>query len=436
MISSGSETRAALTTKPTVQETTAKDVSASQEMDQRLARLEQKLLATRYNSQPESARLDRLENILFGAGHPNLSALKRVENLERLLFSKDSRVPMDSLQEFDRSVSQHKSVSQQKNKKNPTTISRQEPPDKKKADTQSGNLTAKPLPGETNYPVVSQMEHQQFGRSFEGEDITLRLDRLEAAVFKYKLSGSLADRVDHLQTALPYKPDQTISNGAVVEDPSGQFSYRTAGNSILAEPIYQQVSPVVLPSPNRPPLYQPRTLSRQPVNSRRHNTGKNSSQQNQIVFSYGPNGSRIWQNSQNSTIVAPPNYRTTPFSANSMPSNTTNSPNNSVIQYEQPVTPEAINPIASETDMLIAINSIESDLLGRSYSADPVDARLDRLEEKVFESTSPELSRKERMERIIAVASANGDSESGLQQQTTLQKILPFILTVLPMLLL
>jgi hypothetical protein len=88
-------------------------------------------------------------------------------------------------------------------------------------------------------------------------------------------------------------------------------------------------------------------------------------------------------------------------------------------------------------DLSTAMSEIEKQVLGHTYPQDAVNARLDRLEMKVFKSTSPELSASERVQRIVAVASANGAPQSARQKtKSTFFTILPIILTLLPLVLL
>lgn len=88
-------------------------------------------------------------------------------------------------------------------------------------------------------------------------------------------------------------------------------------------------------------------------------------------------------------------------------------------------------------DMLAAMSEVEKEVLGHSYASDPLSDRLDRVEHRIFSTTSPELAPEDRMQRIIAVSSAGGAPQSARSKaKSTFQTLLPIILTILPMVLL
>lgn len=92
---------------------------------------------------------------------------------------------------------------------------------------------------------------------------------------------------------------------------------------------------------------------------------------------------------------------------------------------------------APTPDMLAAIGEVEKEVIGQQFSTEPFEARLDRLENKIFHATSPEMPLEDRMQRITAVASAGGAPESPkTKTKHTIQALLPFILTILPLVLL
>jgi len=88
-------------------------------------------------------------------------------------------------------------------------------------------------------------------------------------------------------------------------------------------------------------------------------------------------------------------------------------------------------------DLSTAMSEIEKQVLGHTYPQDNINARLDRMEMKVFKSTSPELTASDRIQRVVAVASANGAPQSAKQKtKSTFMNMLPIILTILPLVLL
>jgi hypothetical protein len=88
-------------------------------------------------------------------------------------------------------------------------------------------------------------------------------------------------------------------------------------------------------------------------------------------------------------------------------------------------------------DMIAAVGEVEKEVIGQQFPSDPFTARLDRLESKIFHSTSPEMPLEDRMQRIAAVATAGGAPESPkTKTKHTIQALLPIILTILPLVLL
>jgi hypothetical protein len=87
--------------------------------------------------------------------------------------------------------------------------------------------------------------------------------------------------------------------------------------------------------------------------------------------------------------------------------------------------------------MMAAMAEVEKQVIGSTFPSEPMNTRLDRLESKIFQTTSPEMMPEERIQRVIAVASAGGAPMSPKEKaKSTFQTILPIILTILPMLLL
>jgi len=75
-----------------------------------------------------------------------------------------------------------------------------------------------------DYPVVREMEIRVLGRDFSQEDIYIRLDRLEKAVFGAVSQQSLSDRVDVLKSAVL---------GAAQSADSDDLSYASRDNESL-----------------------------------------------------------------------------------------------------------------------------------------------------------------------------------------------------------
>jgi hypothetical protein len=271
---------------------------------------------------------------------------------------------------------------------------------------------AVPEAGETDYPTVTQMELKAFGKTFAKEDITQRLTRLENKVFKMPQTGSLSDRTDNLRLAVlgdtgPAAPATAYSL------PNGGYS--GAGNN-YGQPNPQQASNASYTGYPQPPNYS-------------------------AGGGYGYNGAA-------SPYGGPPQTGyNTPYSPQGnygMPNPVASGGGNPIPGYGSPVVSyqpntlpnNAANPAAT-SDMMAAMNEVEKEVLGTTYPAEPINTRLDRVENKVFKTTSPEMNPEDRIQRVIAVASAGGaPMTTKAKTKATFQTLLPIILTILPLILL
>lgn len=251
-------------------------------------------------------------------------------------------------------------------------------PPKAISTTAPGRPTATPTASyshdATDYPTVTQMEQKVFGKSFVQEDITQRLSRLEKQVFKSTQNGSLADRSDNLRLViLGDVPASAPPNIAYLPPPG---SFPPPGDSTMPRP---------------PQFYAP----------------------------YGQSGQ---------------SYATPPFGGPSAAPSTAYSND-----FNAPMANGlgGLSNDAPTPDMLAAIGEVEKEVIGQRFPSEPFTARLDRLENKIFHVTSPEMPLEDRMQRIAAVASAGGAPESSkTKMKHTIQALLPFILTILPLILL
>lgn len=303
------------------------------------------------------------------------------------------------------------------------------------AQSQPQSKTA-PAPGETDYPTVSQMELKRFGKTYVQDDITVRLSRLEKDVFKTVQTGELADRVDNLRMVVLGDTGNAASSGMAYQNPSAG-----AGNT------YYPQDPAYTQGPSYGTSYG--------------NTSYN-----------GPAGYPAY-GSGGSSYPQPPNYGASPYTGTPIASGQpgysnyyggNNMPNNGQMGYGYPAPSTAGDPNGgynepgsypnsyngapgtngsaavngpATPDQLAAMSEVEKDVLGHTYPSEPLNARLDRVETKVFHTTSPELSNEDRIQRVIAVASAGGAPPTAKSRaKATFQTLLPIILTILPMVLL
>ena len=91
----------------------------------------------------------------------------------------------------------------------------------------------------------------------------------------------------------------------------------------------------------------------------------------------------------------------------------------------------------SQNDITAATAQVEQQVFRHTYPADPLSARLDRLEMRMFHNTSPDMGPEDRLQRVIAVAAGGGD-QAGPAPTTLKSKVsglLPMLLPVAIMLL-
>jgi len=370
--------------------TPAQQMQASQ--IQTVQTLEETLFTVQYGQDPLKARLSRLEETVFGEAKPTLSDAERIGRLKSALSA-------NTLTPLKPSPPQTEPVKQ-------APVAKQQQLPTAQTATQSAPIyKAAPSAGETDYPMVTQMESKLFGKTFVQEDVTQRLTRLEKQVFKTVQTGALADRVDNLR--LVVLGDTGSGNGAPVA--RQQQSYPSQDPDM--NPAYSQF-----------PVGPPQTASKSA-----------SSKQSQVAYATPYSGG----NAGYPQIPTPPQFPSAGnngyYNNGGMPAAL---PGNQSDYGEQPVSYNGVSQPPTP-DMLAAIDEVEKEVLGHTYSAEPFNTRLDRIESKIFNGTSPEMSNEDRMQRVIAVASAGGAPQSTkAKAKTTFQTLLPIILTILPMLLL
>jgi hypothetical protein len=255
---------------------------------------------------------------------------------------------------------------------------------------------ASPEPGETDYPTVSQMELKEFGKTFPKEDITQRLSRLENQVFKMPQTGSLADRTDNLRMVVLGDLGQGQPTASTYTQPAPNYGYPQAPNYGGGSYNYNPPPQAAYGAPDN---YNP------PTN-----------------YNYGPTAS----------AAMPPNYGG-PGAGNINPIPGYGGVNTNSASYQ----PTDASRGSVPPDMMAAMSEVEKEVLGTTYPAEPLNTRLDRVENKVFKTTSPEMNPQDRIQRVIAVASAGGaPATTKTKMKNTFQTLLPIILTILPLVLL
>lgn len=271
----------------------------------------------------------------------------------------------------------------------------------------AGPATAiSPEPGETDYPTVTQMEMKVFGKTFPKEDITQRLNRLEVQVFKMPQTGALSDRTDNLRLVVLGDTGQAqAANNTGYADPNN-----------YGIPVAPQNSTMGYGYPQAPNYGG---------NGANGNYGYNNGDPQQASYNPAYNGGQPYNGQGNygvnNTVASAAGGSPMPGYGNTGAGN-----------YQ----PSA-NTSAPTPDMMAAMSEVEKEVLGTTYPAEPINTRLDRVETKVFKATSPDMNPQDRIQRVIAVASAGGaPMNNKTKAKATLQTILPIILTLLPLILL
>lgn len=142
-----------------------------------LSALEQQLYGYPYYGHTDMERLDRLEQNIYGNTQEG-TVEGRIERLKEDVIQNRPQVPA------------------------PQSAS---DPSKTPLDT---TPMAQPIVGESDYPTLSQLETDLFRKTYETEDITKRLDRIEQKIFGKVVGGGLADRVDRLRPMTQPPPIQ------------------------------------------------------------------------------------------------------------------------------------------------------------------------------------------------------------------------------------
>lgn len=322
-----------------------------------LSAMEQSLYSVRYDKEPVEQRLTRLESTILGDAQASESVDDRLAALKRVF-----------------SASQPPSSASK-----PSTVASDAPktgsvPTASSYDDNAFSPSAPPAfssqksPGESDYPTVTAMETKVWGRSYAGDDINQRLQRLEKQVFGGPQRGALVDRVDGLRLA-------------VLGDTGMGSAPTVAQNQSFSPPDPTSGWNAPPPSAGYSPWY-PSTPAAQPA----------------MAYSpYPPQASNSYPTTDygSSPVMAAPN-----------------------------------------ADIVSAIGQVEQQVLRKTYPADPVDSRLSRLETKIFHASAPPtLSEQDRLQRIIAVASAGGNSGAPSTAAMTMRGVLPVLLMLLPLLL-
>lgn len=195
-----------------------------------LAPFEQTLFSRDYTGDPMADRLNRLESSVFG-GTQGGSDVERQARLVKALSAAQEVIPTAPGKKGDDSSDDNAPS---------TGINRFTAPGSSNAansgddgsDADSGNSSAKYAApkGDSDYPSVTALEREVFGRDFVREDVTHRLDRLEKRAFgQASPQIALSDRVDRLMAMYP---NAATAVSQYTRAASGAAADGAAGSSI------------------------------------------------------------------------------------------------------------------------------------------------------------------------------------------------------------
>ncbi len=392
--------------------------------------LEDTLFAVHYDQDTLDARVSRLEETVFGQSQAGSSLDARISKLKSAL-SPSALGPLSPTAKTTASATGNSSNGNANpaNDSASSPVSPQTPKPKNVAPPKiasgsgaarnsilqggkpAGSYSANPAPepGETDYPTVSQMEQKLFGKTYVHEDITLRLNRLEKDVFKTVQTGALADRVDNLRMVV-----------------LGDLGTPATGNSMAYG--------------NDPAAGGYNAYPQQSYPPNNYGNANGGGYQSYGGGNYG---------SANNGYPQPPNYGNPygdpygggysgGYGGTPIASSQSTYGGNSGGYYPPASSGASASANGAPTpDMLAAISEVEKEVLGQTFPSEPLNTRLDRVESKVFHTTSPEMSNEDRIQRVIAVSSAGGAPESRkTKTKHAIQTLLPIILTILPLVLL
>jgi hypothetical protein len=152
------------------------------------------------------ATLDALEQQLFSTTYPQENRTQRLDRLDQRVFG-DVQAGTDSSRSA-RLQGVLKNLLTPNAQTAPSLNGRQSPSDlwggNQPPSLGDSEAVAPVIPDATDYPTVTALERQVFGRDFIREDIQVRLNRLEKKVFgQANPNRALADRVDSLLSRYP-----------------------------------------------------------------------------------------------------------------------------------------------------------------------------------------------------------------------------------------
>lgn len=330
--------------------------------------LETQLFNTTYPKQSTSERLARLELIIMGQTITRDPENVRIARLQALL-GPDSKTSAPLPETTKTSANNSTPNMNVVPSGQPDSLAAPEYYDPEVANdfkkysietpqSQSSNPYATEGDEVEDYPAVSYIENKVFSKTYKGEDITKRLDRLEQNLFsKTKSDLSLSERLDALKVAVLGTTNVPLpQNSNKNNNDDDAFISSAPDNYASSFNMYAS-----------PGLNQGFNQGLSPRNFNRH-----------------------YNNPQ-------------------VPSDMQEEDNfPSMNQYQSN---NSASGQMSDESMSQITGRLEQQILGKNFQSDPMNDRLDRLEMKVFNRTSPNSTVENRIERLVAVSAAESTSD-------------------------
>ena len=335
--------------------------------DSDLLKLEQKFFQHAYSKDPMSERLTRLEKMVFGEVKEGPDS-QRLSNLIKSVPNLDIAVAdEDESSAADRKPSQRNDALTENGSLPPKRTERKVPaassaPAASAQENNGGSV------GGARYPAVSAIEKKVFGKEFAGEPVESRLNRLETKVLGRPFSSpDLSERVDRLK--------QSTGIDIASRTPQGTD--------------WDEEDEAFLPPSAPVPVDRNMDASQADGEDGKSFSGRDLRKDMQQYF--GGSGSYGGARSGVASGGASGGYglggRSSGYPRSAPPANIPTSDQVPGLGLNQQVT------------------ALENEVFSKSYSKDPLPARLNRLESAIFPSEKPSVDKSlpERVARLSAV---------------------------------
>ena len=184
-----------------------------------LSLVEQSLFFHDYAGEPMAGRLDRLESSVFGAPQVGTDAERSGRLLQVLNGAKNVVPSVPKAQVSEHAQGPSSGITRFNAPEGNTqsdypgnTSNSAYNPNTQTVDGLGDSQNPQPIAGDSDYPTVMALEREVFSRDFLRDDISRRLDRLEARAFGQPSPNlALVDRVDRLLARYPHAAGQVAT---------------------------------------------------------------------------------------------------------------------------------------------------------------------------------------------------------------------------------